>query len=212
MGVVIIGGAAGSKIAQDIYMLHKVPIIGFMNNYVQKDLKHHLHSPVLGDYKENLDLLRSQDVDYFVATGINSMRKSIVEELVHLLGKPPVNAIHPTAVISASARMGSGNLVMPLATINAYAVIGNGVIINTHAVIEHDNKIGDFAQIAPGVHLGGYVIVEDLVSVGIGASVLPHVTIGEGATVAAGAAVVRDVKPYTLVAGVPAVYKKDVTK
>ena len=41
--------------------------------------------------------------------------------------------------------------------------------------------------------------------------VLPGVTIGEGAIVAAGSVVTKDVPPHTIVAGVPArVIKKDV--
>ena len=39
---------------------------------------------------------------------------------------------------------------------------------------------------------------------GAGVQVLPGVTIGEGAVVAAGAVVTKDVKPRTVVAGVPA--------
>ncbi len=34
--------------------------------------------------------------------------------------------------------------------------------------------------------------------------ILPGVTVGEGAVVAAGAIVTKDVEPYTVVAGVPA--------
>ena len=40
--------------------------------------------------------------------------------------------------------------------------------------------------------------------IGAGATLLPAVTIGEHAVVAAGAVVTRDVAPRTLVAGVPA--------
>jgi phosphonate metabolism protein (transferase hexapeptide repeat family) len=40
--------------------------------------------------------------------------------------------------------------------------------------------------------------------IGHGATVLPDVTVGNGAVVAAGAVVSRDVDPYTVVAGVPA--------
>jgi galactoside O-acetyltransferase len=46
--------------------------------------------------------------------------------------------------------------------------------------------------------------IETNVWIGAGATVLPGVHIGEGAVVAAGAVVTRDVPPATLVAGVPA--------
>jgi acetyltransferase-like isoleucine patch superfamily enzyme len=48
------------------------------------------------------------------------------------------------------------------------------------------------------------VIVEDDADLGVGAIVLPGVTIGRGAIVGAGAVVTGDVPAYTVVAGVPA--------
>lgn len=48
------------------------------------------------------------------------------------------------------------------------------------------------------------VKIEDGSDVGIGAIILPGVTIGRGAIVGAGAVVTRDVEPYAIVAGVPA--------
>jgi acetyltransferase-like isoleucine patch superfamily enzyme len=42
------------------------------------------------------------------------------------------------------------------------------------------------------------------VFIGARAIILPGVTIGEGAAVAAGAVVTADVEPYAIVAGVPA--------
>ncbi|MFC5067308.1 DapH/DapD/GlmU-related protein [Flaviflagellibacter deserti] len=54
------------------------------------------------------------------------------------------------------------------------------------------------------------ISVGDKVWIGAGAIILGGVSIGEGAMVAAGAVVSRDVPPYTVVGGVPAKYIKDV--
>ena len=45
--------------------------------------------------------------------------------------------------------------------------------------------------------------------VGAGALILPGITVGEGAVVAAGAVVTRDVPPHKIVGGVPARVLKD---
>ena len=51
---------------------------------------------------------------------------------------------------------------------------------------------------------GDRVIVGNDVWIGHAAILLPGVTVGDGAVIAAGAVVSRDVAPYTIVAGVPA--------
>ncbi|PZR64528.1 MAG: hypothetical protein DLM53_00040 [Candidatus Eremiobacter antarcticus] len=50
----------------------------------------------------------------------------------------------------------------------------------------------------------GKVVIEDNAWVAMRATILPGVTVGEGAYVAAASLVNRDVEPYTLVGGVPA--------
>ena len=64
---------------------------------------------------------------------------------------------------------------------------------------QHDYRSRTFAA------AGGPVVIEDFVWLGPRAIVLPGVTIGKGAVVAAGAVVTKDVAPYAVVAGVPAV-------
>lgn len=51
---------------------------------------------------------------------------------------------------------------------------------------------------------GGPVVIEDYAWVSVRAIILPNVTIGTGAVVAAGAVVTKNVEPYTVVAGIPA--------
>jgi maltose O-acetyltransferase len=79
--------------------------------------------------------------------------------------------------------------------------IGNDVSIGPEAAIltlGHDPQSPDFAD------LGGDVMIGDHVWIAYRAVILPGVTIGEGAVVAAGAVVTRDVEPFAIVAGVPA--------
>jgi acetyltransferase-like isoleucine patch superfamily enzyme len=79
--------------------------------------------------------------------------------------------------------------------------IGENVSISPEVSIltaSHDMHDPDFKLIdAP-------VVIEDHVWIGTRAIVLPKVTVGRGAIVAAGAVVTADVEPMTIVAGVPA--------
>ena len=79
--------------------------------------------------------------------------------------------------------------------------IGNHTDIASEVMIyssEHDLSSPEFAAITSPVNIGDYVFI------GPRAIILAGVTIGDGAVVAAGAVVTKDVAPYTIVGGVPA--------
>lgn len=80
-------------------------------------------------------------------------------------------------------------------TIGRHVVTGTQVCLLT---ADHDPQSPTFAgRVAP-------VTIGDRAWLGTRAMVLPGVTVGEGAVVAAGAVVTRDVAPFTIVGGVPA--------
>jgi len=79
--------------------------------------------------------------------------------------------------------------------IGDHVSIGSGVQVWT---AQHDWRSPDFAYESAPVRIG------DRAWVNARSIVLPGVTIGEGAVVAAGAVVPKDVPPWTLVGGVPA--------
>jgi acetyltransferase-like isoleucine patch superfamily enzyme len=54
------------------------------------------------------------------------------------------------------------------------------------------------------------VVIEDNVWIGAGVTILKGVTIGKNAVIAAGSVVTKNVAPNTIVAGVPAVFKKEI--
>jgi len=63
---------------------------------------------------------------------------------------------------------------------------------------EHNPQDPHFAMV------GGPVVIEEYVYVGSRSTILPGVTLGKGAVVAAGAVVTKSVPEYTIVGGVPA--------
>jgi acetyltransferase-like isoleucine patch superfamily enzyme len=85
-------------------------------------------------------------------------------------------------------------------------VIGDGVRIAAHVVVVaamHRFDRVDIPIYQQGSTASG-IAIEDDVWIGAGARILDNVRIGRGAIIAAGAVVVNDVEPYTIVGGVPA--------
>ena len=58
----------------------------------------------------------------------------------------------------------------------------------------------------PDFDIFGKVVIEDRAYIGAFSQIMPGVTIGEGALVAAGSVVTKSVAPHTVVAGNPAKY------
>lgn len=112
--------------------------------------------------------------------------------------------VHPSAVVSKHATIGSGTVVLAGAIVNSDTRVGSGVIINTGAVVEHDCILGDDSHVAPGAVLAGNVKIGQRVLVGAGAVIIPGITVGDDATIGAGSVVIRDVPAGATVAGNPA--------
>ncbi len=86
-----------------------------------------------------------------------------------------------------------------------YVRLGNNVSLSDCTILGHDGVVAmlnDAYQVK--LDSVGKVDIKDNVFIGHGAIVLPGVTIGPNAVVAAGAVVTKDVMPGDIVGGVPA--------
>jgi UDP-perosamine 4-acetyltransferase len=112
--------------------------------------------------------------------------------------------IHPSAVVSPSARIEAGAFVAAGAIVTAEASIGRGAIVNTAASVDHDCRLGEAVHVAPGTRLCGNVTVGDRSLIGAGSVVRPGVTIGADVCIGIGSAVIADLADGARVAGTPA--------
>lgn len=123
----------------------------------------------------------------------------------------------------------SGPFTLGVASTNN-VIIGDGTYMNTETRFGSDDviEIGKSCHIGPRVcfessghglvyqegkgrgHTKKPIIVKDKVWIGAGAMILQGVTVHEGAVIAAGAVVNKDVEAYTVAGGVPAKKIKDI--
>ena len=89
-------------------------------------------------------------------------------------------------------------------SIGAYSLIGHQVVL---ATLNHDFAPARRSNLYPAP-----IVIGSRVWIGSDSTVLPGVTIGDGAIVAAGAVVTKDVPPNTIVAGVPARIIRNLTE
>jgi maltose O-acetyltransferase len=146
-----------------------------------------------------------------------------VVSILHCVGHIPSHYVRRFFYRLAGMRIGSGSTIHTGATFYSPAniVLGEDTIIGEGVVLDGRDKlrIGNHVDFASEVMVYNCqhdihdpefravpqpVTINDYVFVGPRAIILPGVTLGKGAVVAAGAVVTKDVEPFAIVGGVPA--------
>ena len=158
---------------------------------------------VFGDWKDVAPVLESHEFEHYEIE--NNCRNSAIP-MLDLKNIPA--RIEPGAFIREQVTIEKNAVIMMGAILN----IGEGTMIDMGAVLGGRAAVGKHCHVGAGAVLAGVVepasatpvIVEDNVLIGANAVVIEGCRIGHDAVVAAGAVVVEDVAPYTVVAGCPA--------
>lgn len=184
----LFGASGHGKVIKDILHANGVKVKAFVDD--NQAVIECAGRPVLHD-ATNLSPI-------IVSIGVNNVRKAVVEKLQTGAKENGTKiefatAIHPSAIISPSAKIGEGTVIMPGAIVNADAVIGKHCIINTGASVDHECIIGDYCHIAPGVHISGDTQVGEGTWIGVGACVIQGIKIGQNTIIGAGSVVVNDI-------------------
>ena len=204
MNLVIIGA---SGLAREVYDLAHV-CYGHLPNFKVKGF--------LSDGPSNIDQMgyppvlntvdgykiENDDV-FFCAIGKVSDRKKTSEIILKKGGKF-INLIHPTAIISPSAKIGIGVAIKAFSSLASDVTIGDFVYLQSSVILGHDVIIESYCQVNSFAFFAGYAHVESMCTVNAGAKLIQNVRVGTGATVGVGSVVLKSVKPNTTVFGIPA--------
>ena len=162
---------------------------------------------VFGDWKVVGPILEANEFAHLEIE--NNCRNSAIP-MLNLKDIPA--RIEPGAIIREQVEIGRNAVIMMGAVINIGAVVGEGTMIDMGAVLGGRAIVGKNCHVGAGAVLAGVVepasatpvVIEDNVMIGANAVVIEGCRVGQGAVVAAGAVVVADVAPNTVVAGCPA--------
>ena len=124
-------------------------------------------------------------------------------------------------VIREENKIGDGFNIWNNATIDYGCVIGDEVKIHCNVYIAQFTTIEDHVFIAPGVMVANDPhplcgrcmrgpTIRRRARIGVNVTLLPHITIGEGALIGAGSVVVHDIPPRSVAYGNPARVSKTV--
>lgn len=197
--LIIIGASGHGKVVAEIAELTaQYNNIYFMDDFSdRKELNGYRNLGSVNQINKYKD-----KADFFVAIGDNSVRKNKLEVLIKEDYTIPT-LIHPDAVISNTACIGKGTVVMAGAIINACVKVEIGTIINTNSSIDHDSTIGKYTHISPGTTIAGSVIIGNEVWIGIHAAIINNINICNDAVVGAGSLVLEDIKECGTYVGIP---------
>lgn len=195
--VIIIGTGGHAKVIADIVLKNGDVLLGFLDDNRSKG-EIILGYPIIGNID---DIYLFYDIaSFIIGIGDNFVRKSIANKY----NVKWYTAIHPSASIAIDEMIDNGTVIMANTVINTSAKIGKHCIINTGAIVEHDDIISDYVHISPNAALGGTVNIGECTHIGIGASVKNNINITSKCIIGAGSVVVKDIDKSGTYVGVPA--------
>lgn len=137
------------------------------------------------------------------AIGSSTVRRRVVDALT---AKDVVfhTFVDDRTVVGIGSEVLGGAIICPGSVLSSNVVVGQHVHINFNCSVGHDTVLGAYSTLSPMVNVMGEVKVGESAFFGGSSTVLPRISIGSAATIAAGATVTSSVPSGRTVVGTPA--------
>jgi len=204
--VIIVGSSGQCSVVLDaLACAGGWDIVGLLDSFLCRGAVRHGYC-VLGKAEEASEVARSTAcARFFVAVGDNWSRSKLTRLVFSLVdGVEMINVIHPAAVVSRSARIGTGVALFAGSVVGAGAELGDGVLLNTASSADHDCRLGAFSSLGPGARLGGKAVLGEGAAICLAAVVREAAQIGAWSVTGAGATVLDDIPAGVVAYGTPA--------
>ena len=170
---------------------------------------------IVGKIVNDLDIMsiyqakkKYPDACVISGIGVPKIREQTIEK-AQGMGFGFGTLVHPQTEISKWIEIGEGTVICAGNILTTNIILGKHVQINLDCTVGHDVIMSDYATLAPGVHVSGYVHIGKRAYVGTGAVIINGIkdnpiVIGDDAVIGAGACVTKSVLPGQIWGGVPA--------
>lgn len=122
----------------------------------------------------------------------------------HIPGNKFGTFIHPSVIVSKSAKIGYGSAIMGNCVVNPNTVVGNHCTIHSGTLVGHDSKMGDYNFIAAHTAIGSNNMIGNSNFFGLKCSLNNKITIGDDCFIGMAANVLKNVETGSMVIGNPA--------
>lgn len=163
---------------------------------------------ILKNEEEACNYFKNIDKNFTIGIGNPNLRYQLYEKFKKIGGEFSSTISKKALIGSFNVEIAKGCNILPGVQISNSVKIGIGNIIYYNCVITHDVIIGDFCEISPSVNILGHAKIGNFVNIGTGAVIFPGISLGDNSVIAAGAVVRENVPQKTMVAGIPAIFKK----
>ncbi|WP_394221931.1 NeuD/PglB/VioB family sugar acetyltransferase [Alteromonas gracilis] len=196
--VVIIGAGGHARALISLAHLNEINVLAIIDTNAQLN-ESIMGLPVLSSIEQY-----QADVQFSVIVGVGDSvaRKNHLIESTSALYTEMLS--HPSAIIDSTLIVGVCCQIFAGVFIGPLAQLGDNIIVNTHAVIEHEAKIGSHTHVAVGAKVLGRTSIGQYCFIGAGAVIKEGIQICDNVTIGANSFVNKDITEPGVYVGSPA--------